>query len=471
MIALTSGLWGLTFNTVRVTTASITPPALGSRVVAVTLWTFLCAVVIWAVALGRRRAAVATRVIAFSALFLLVRDAYELVPGWFEKSIVDKPVDKRDRKTRDVFVIVLDKYTSSAWMAHSYALDTRPFEDSLRALGFVVPADARANYSETPFALASFLNWRYLGNSGRNRKVANDEAMALIDHARVWDEFRKRGYRIIAFPTHFAGTARFHEANRELRWPGFTRSPFARTWLLNSPLARFIPTGCDDSSCAQMAPVPYNIETVREIKWSLAMLASLPDSAGPVFAFLHVLSPHEPYQFKSDCSTREPWWPLSDQASDYSRVGTAYRDQVQCLNRLVLTTVRSLVRRSKVTPVIIITGDHGQGRIAVNHLRGISLTLDEATPEQIGEHMGIFAAYLFPGADTSVYPDISPVNAIPLVLNSVFGERVPLQPDHSYWSSWQEPTELTEIPAKATHPPRTTGQQDSIKRSATNLLH
>jgi len=192
---------------------------------------------------------------------------------------------------------------------------------------------------------------------------------------------------------------------------------------------------------------------VQEMKWKLATLASLPDSAGPVFAFLHVLSPHEPYQFNSDCSTREAWWPLSDQGADFGPVGKAYGDQVKCLNRLLLAAVRTLIQRSRIPPVIIITADHGQGRIAVNHLRGISLTLQEAMPEQIGEHLGIFAAYLFPGADTSVYADISPVNVMPLVLNSIFGERLPLQPDHSYWSSWQEPTDMTEIPAIATRPP------------------
>src|SRR6185369_5756239 len=139
--------------------------------------------------------------------------------------------------------------------------------------------------------------WQYLDESEKDRTTAYADAYQLIDHARIWNEFRRRRYRVIAFPTHFVGTARFPEANRELRWPSLTRSPFGRTWLLSSPLARFIPTECDEPSCPQMAPMPYNVETVREIKWKLATLSSLPDSAGPVFAFLHVLSPHEPYQF------------------------------------------------------------------------------------------------------------------------------------------------------------------------------
>ena len=471
LIALISGLWGVTFNTVRVTTATITPPALTNRFVIAILWTVLCVVVIWALSLGRTRVAVATRVVTFSALFLLIRDSVLTLPAYFEKSIADTPVDKRDGKTPDVFVIILDKYTSGAWMRRTYRVDTRPFEDSLRALGFVVPRAARANYSQTPYALASFLNWRYVDDSGKARNVVFDEVLQQIDHARVWNEFRTRGYRIVAFPTQFVGTSGFSEASRELRWPGFSRSPFGRTWLLNSPLARFISVHCDEPPCPNMTPMPYNIETVHEIEWKFATLASLPDSAGPVFAFLHVLSPHEPYQFNSDCSIRDAWWPLTDQGTDFAAIGKAYGDQVKCLNRLVLATVRTIIRRSKVMPVIIITGDHGQGRIAVNHLRGISLTLDEATPEQIGEHLGIFAAYLFPGADTTVYADISPVNVVPLVLNSLFGEGLPLQPDHSYWASWQDPTVKTEIPANETRPPGTLTPLDTTKHLPTNQVH
>ncbi|MFN2604031.1 MAG: hypothetical protein ABR582_14920 [Gemmatimonadaceae bacterium] len=471
LIALISGLWGLTFNTMRVATAAITPAPLANPFVLAIVWTVLCALVIWAVSFGKARAGFATRAITFSALFLLVRDSFEMLPSYFEKSIVDAPVDKRDGKTRDVFVIILDKYTSGAWMRRTYGVDTRPFEDSLRALGFVVPPAARANYSQTPYALASFLNWRYLDDSGKARNVVFAEALEQIDHARVWNEFRKRGYRIVAFPTQFVGTSSFPEANRELRWPGFSRSPLGRTWLLNSPLARFIRVRCDEPPCPNMTPMPYNIESVREIKWKFATVASLPDSAGPVFTFLHVLSPHEPYQFNSDCSTRDAWWPMSDQGAEFAAIGKAYGNQVKCLNRLVLGTVRSLIRRSKVLPVIIITGDHGQGRIAVNHLRGISLTFDEARPEQVGEHLGIFAAYLFPAADTTVYADISPVNVMPLVLNSLFGEGLPLQPDHSYWASWQDPTNKKEIAPNETRPAGTLTSIAMTKRSPRNDLH
>jgi len=212
LIALLCGLWGLTFNTFRATTSAVTPSVLANRYALTIVWTVLFVLVAWAVTLGKGRAAVATRIMTFSALFLLVRNSIAVLPVYLEKSIADTPVDKRDGKTRDVCVFILDKYTSGAWMRRTYGVDTRPFEDSLRALGFVVPPAARANYSQTPYALASFLNWRYLDDSGKTRNQVFDEALQQIDHARAWNEFRKRGYRIVAFPTQFVGTSSFSEA-------------------------------------------------------------------------------------------------------------------------------------------------------------------------------------------------------------------------------------------------------------------
>jgi hypothetical protein len=219
------------------------------------------------------------------------------------------------------------------------------------------------------------------------------------------------------------------------------------TWLVNSPFARMVGVG------PRLQPVPFQIEPLGEIEWKLATLASLPDSAGPILAFLHLLSPHEPYLFNADCSEGEPWVPATDQGENFQRVGQAYSIQVKCLNQLVLRTVTLLIKRSRTKPVIILTADHGQGRIYVNPFRGITLRTEEATAEQIGEHLGIFAAYLFPGADSSVYPDISPVNVMPLVLQSLFGEPASLLPDHSYWSTAQDPANLVEVSGTATRPP------------------
>jgi hypothetical protein len=66
----------------------------------------------------------------------------------------------RDPGTPDVYLILLDKYSHPHWLRQHYGLDVEPFLDSLRTLGFVIPARPRTNYIHTQLAVAALLNSR-----------------------------------------------------------------------------------------------------------------------------------------------------------------------------------------------------------------------------------------------------------------------------------------------------------------------
>jgi len=61
----------------------------------------------------------------------------------------------RFKETPDIFVIVLESYQSSAWLADYYGFDNRPFEAALAERGFVVNPAAWANYYFTLQSLSS----------------------------------------------------------------------------------------------------------------------------------------------------------------------------------------------------------------------------------------------------------------------------------------------------------------------------
>ncbi len=372
------------------------------------------------------------------------------------RAIVTKNVQAAARPAGvpDVYLIILDKYSSGQWMRHTYGVDQSAFEDSLRALGFVVPRAARANYAHTHLSLASFLNWRYLDVAtdgeggppwGRTRE--------LIAKARTWEAFRERGYRIFTFPTWYGATNEVDQVDVMMRWSGVREARIAETWWINSPLGPLLGRECLPPSCRGSNTTPYPIETLTEIDWKLQTLTQLPDSSGPVFAFLHLLVPHEPYLFDEACAPVEPWWPQTDQDESFDLVGRAYAAQVRCFAPRILNTMRAIIARSKVPPVILIQGDHGHARMFTNQLRGFTLTHDEMTQDQIGERHGVFAAYRFPGADSLVTDEISPVNMMPMVAQALWSRPRVRLPDRSFFSSYQETFRFTEVPARLTVPP------------------
>lgn len=466
LIALVAGLWGLLFSTFELYSATLVGSWFQSELFAAAIWTVICASACWLISRGRAPLAFVTRVLGFMAIVLLATQSVQAIRSLLRETqtllperSVEKVKDRRDGKSPDVFVFILDKYSSGAWLSHTYGYDQGPFEDSLRALGFVVPTAARANYAHTQLALASFLNWRLFATPTEGQATLSWDGMReQIGTARAWDVFHKHGYRVFAFATTFPATRTIANADVEVRPSSRRAAPFGETWWVNSPLASWTLSGCHGDSCEQRGAAPYPLETLHDTEWKLKIVQSLSDSAGPVIAFVHLLSPHEPYVFNADCSPSVPWWPLTDQGAEFDQIGVAYATQVKCLDRMLLRTVRTLVKRPGVRPVIILQADHGHGRISVDPLRGFTLTEKELTPDQLGERLGIFAAYLFPGADTAVYNDISPVNVMPLVLRSLFGTVVPPQPDRSFWSAYQDAFTFTEIAAVRTHPPMAGGR-------------
>jgi hypothetical protein len=60
--------------------------------------------------------------------------------------------------------------------------------------------------------------------------------------------------------------------------------------------------------------------------------------------------------------------------------------------------------------------------------------------------MGILNAYYFPEKQPVFYPTITPVNTFRLLFDTYFDESYPLLDDLSYFSSYKDPYNFTEIP-------------------------
>ena len=457
LVALVVGIWALAFGTFHILAATYLADALRSMWLATACWTALCALVAYGIARGTTPLPFLVRALSIAAVVLLATQvltpAAAVVRGARVQTVKAKP---QADTLPSVYVIVLDKYSSGEWLRQSYGVDQEPFESALRELGFAVPRAARANYAHTQISLASFLNWQYVDDLTAGSEANWETMRARIAGARAWQSFRDRGYRIVAFPTTFAATRAFRSADVVLSPPNLRASRLPMTWWSNSPLPVLSAGGCRVIPClrrtAAAGATPYPVESLDVLEWKLDALASLADSDRPVFAFMHLLVPHEPYLFNADCSSRKPWWPLTDQGENFEPVGAAYANQVRCLAPLLLETVRTILERSSVRPVIVLQSDHGHGRIAVDPLRGFTLASGELSREQLGDRLGVFAAYTFPGADTLVREDISPVNVFPLILRSLFAEGPGQQPDRSYWSSYQSAFSFTELAPVLTRP-------------------
>lgn len=346
------------------------------------------------------------------------------------------------RRPPDVFLLVLDKYTASRLLAPRYGFDNRPFEDSLRARGFFVPAHAQANYIHTSLALAAMLNLDYLEDLPERFGVDSENwelVYPLIEDHRLAAFLRSHGYEYVFFPSAFPPTRQSRIADAQLPSPSQIRPEFEAVWLSTTPVQTIHLLACRIAGC-RVHDFSYTPESAELLDWKFARLAELAGRVRPVFVFAHLTLPHEPYVYDRNCTHREPYWPLDDVA-DTLALKRAYVEQIECLNRKLLVLVDALLERSGTRPVILLQSDHGHGRLG-RHAPGLETT----APWQVAERRAIFAAYSLPGVPAGALSDsISPVNVIRLVLRHYFDADLPKRPDVTYWSAWTRPYRFTRL--------------------------
>lgn len=354
-----------------------------------------------------------------------------------------KPALASGAERPDIYLVVLDKYTGARSLAANFAFDNSPFIDSLQQLGFIVPRSPHANYVHTHLALSALLNWRLLDDRPADLTASTGALpldYAAIENNRSWEFLHHRGYRFIFFPSAYPATARNRHADLQLPDPRQLTSEFEVVWRRNTlgmPLRRW---WCGVVGCTG-GEFPYTPAPPALVDWKFQQLAQLPDSNGAIFAFAHFTVPHEPYVFRADCSLREPYWPQADTGADEIPVKQAYVEQIQCVNRKVLRFVGGVLAKSKTPPIIILQADHGHGRLG----QAFS-TLPADAPDRVNERADIFAAYYLPGHPSGViYDSITPVNVLPRIFNYYFDAGIPLQPDATYWSTWEEPFKFIRV--------------------------
>jgi sulfatase-like protein len=324
---------------------------------------------------------------------------------------------------RDIYLIVLDEYANAEVTRRLFGFDNHVFLDSLRQLGFVLPA-VHSNYGHTFLSVPSMLNAGHIaGLSNELGRKSLDRTVTdyLVRHNRAVPFLKSQGYRYALFPTiGWEATKHDPRADVEFQEPhgwDFARvlaSSGLRVVLTKTSLLKFISTGSGRLGRDHVTRI-------------LAGIAQVPKIPGPVFTFAHVMSPHDPYIFDRDC---RPAYRKGGKGQKQLEAA-AYVEQIQCLDRMVLDLVTTVLRTSELPPVILLQGDHGSKTLLPSNGRG---------PEHITvaagkERLGAFGAYYLPDHGSEVFGDsVTVVNVMGNVLRFYLGADVPREPDDMYLS-------------------------------------
>ena len=316
----------------------------------------------------------------------------------------------------DIYYIILDAYGREDVLKNYLGFDNSAFLDALRGRGFYVADCSQSNYAYTEYSLSSTLNYDYLDHLDVNNNV---ERIAILKHNVVRSFLEEQGYRIVSAPTGWDMTE-WKDADLYLDFDRtYSALPEFEKLVIDTTVLRIV----SDFNLFNINRFTDNNHRSRVLSL-LKHLKRLPTEEGDLFVFAHFVIPHPPYRFGPNGEWLD---------GPPENLQTAYLGQVVFINREILQVIDEILAKSETPPIIVIQGDHGPP--------------PQLSPSS-AQKMPILNAYYLPGVDANkvLYSSISPVNTFRVILNSYFGQTLPLLEDISYYAPHEDPDALELIP-------------------------
>jgi hypothetical protein len=316
----------------------------------------------------------------------------------------------------DIYYIILDAYGRADVLKNDLGFDNSAFLEALRERGFYIADCSQSNYAYTEYSLTSTLNLDYLDSLNINSNV---QRIATLKQSEVRSFLEEQGYRTVSAPTGWDMTE-WKDADLYLAFDRtYSALPEFEKLVMDTTALRLV----SDFNLFNINRFTDNNHRSRILSL-LTHLKRLPTEEGDLFVFAHFVIPHPPYRFgpNGEWLDRLP-----------ENLQTAYIGQVVFINREILQVIDTILAKSEMPPIIIIQGDHGP-------------------PHQLApssaQKMPILNAYYLPGVDANkvLYSSISPVNSYRVILNSYFGQDLPLLEDISYYAPHEDPDALELAP-------------------------
>jgi hypothetical protein len=316
-------------------------------------------------------------------------------------------------KKPDVYLIIADEYADSASLKEVFDFNNTALLTGLRNRGFHIINNSKSNYNFTTYSMASMFQMNYLpAMKGRNSDLLDrNKCYELINNSSLWTFFKKNGYElknhspffIDNIPTEapqnyiliganmITSQTFLSRLNRDLRYH------LALTFKIQSEVHR----------------VAYFIDRCNKLL--LSRLLEEPKSSGkPKFVYTHLEMPHYPYYFTKEGRPN----PIEILAEGNQWRQKEYIEYLQYCNGVLMKTIDTILKESKEPPIILFMSDHG--------FREFTADIEKNAKYYF---MNLNTVYL-PEKNYQKFGDsISIVNQFRVLLNTAFGQQLPLLKD------------------------------------------
>lgn len=313
----------------------------------------------------------------------------------------------------DIYFILADGYPGNRELKDLMNFDNSAFEQQLRSRGFNVVSDAKSNYNSTAYSVSSTLSMQYLqgiGNRKSNLAGVNLAYERLNDNP-LFGFLRSRNYEI-------ENLSVFHVADQ----PPITERGFLVTGTNLITSHTFLSRLDRDIRFNLVSKYKIRSEMKRvtgqildannRVTEKVLELAKDTTSNRPRFIYAHLTMPHYPYYFDRNGKP----YPVEMLTEENKYRRKEFTEYLQWSNGQYLKIVDGILASSKTPPVILLMGDHG-----FRHFK---------EPVDTSYYFMTLNSTYFPNKNYgSFYPGMSNVNQFRILLNTQFGQKLPLLKD------------------------------------------
>jgi len=337
-------------------------------------------------------------------------------------------------KYPNIYYIISDAYARGDVLEEFYQYDNSEFLKVLTQKGFFIANKSRSNYAQSILSLACSLNLIYLDDLAE--QVGTDfgsrrPLTKIIRNNRVFHFLKQYGYVTIAFDASAWEPVQIKNADIFYTAPGLCLSAFDNALINTTPVPFLLRklTGL----LRQQSITQYDFHR-KKILYAFHKLGDICEQKGPIFVFVHILAPHQPFVFGEDGESVIPakkyfdLWHTIDTGKNRDEYIQRYKRQLTFVNKKLVETIDKIISNSPEPPIIILQADHGPASM---------LDCENLNNTNLKERMSILNAYYLPGSGhKELYEEITPVNTFRIIFNHYFGTDLELLEDKCYFSAW-----------------------------------
>lgn len=379
--------------------------------------------------------AMAAGTLAAAAPNLVGGEEVELDDSFFTRALAAMPDGQVAAELLpDIIYIVPDRYASAKTLLSEFGHDNSAFYDQLRKRGFLVDADAWANYPKTFQSMASTLNSSYLerlsdayGPENADQRPVN----RMLENNHAQRSLRSLGYEFHNFGNWWEPTRinRYADENylgyEDGTDPAYWQSEFERILWLKTPFPEMAEQFGKDATAREC----------RRIKRQLQRLAAVGNGPDPVFVFAHLVVPHSPVLMDAagNCLEREIDFPAANVSWQAFRA--AYVEYLRFFNDAVTSIFDQQQQRRAGGGrglIFVIQSDEGPLPRVVRE-QGPGYNFFALSPDALEMKMGILNAIHLPGGEYRPGTSIrTPINNWRIIFSHITGAAEEPLPDRLF---------------------------------------